>query len=145
MTGITGHNIGFRNSALDKWFFPSPRDPCRHTGGFRNWRSEINYYVTRLVGTQSRHSTSHILFRKRIVSRVLAKTSAPKCTLSIAHIHRGSRRRSIETCEIHAPGDSITNDWWLPFVRTVNKAVIVSPSTFASIRPLAFCPETLPP
>src|SRR3981081_4955799 len=60
-------------------------------------------------------------------------------------IHRGSRRRSIETCEIHAPGDSMTNDWWLPLVRTVSKAVIVSLSIFASIRPLTFFPETLPP
>src|SRR5450756_3229532 len=57
----------------------------------------------------------------------------------------GSRKRSIDTCETHAPGDSMTNDWRFAFVRTVNRAVIVSLSTFASIRPLSFFPETLPP
>src|ERR1700682_2507626 len=64
--------------------------------------------------------------------------------LLTAH-HRGSRTRSIETCEIHAPGDSITNVWRVPLVRTVSNAVIGWPSTFASITPLTFCPETEPP
>src|ERR1700681_1116061 len=61
------------------------------------------------------------------------------------HIHRESRTRSIETCEIQAPGDSMTNVWRLPLVRTVSKAVMVALATFASIRPLTFCPETWPP
>ena len=73
------------------------------------------------------------------------RTSAPKWRLSNPAHHRGSRTRSIETCETHAPGASMTNVWWFPFVRTVSKAMMVSLSTFASIRPLTFCPETLPP
>ena len=73
------------------------------------------------------------------------RTSAPKWRLSNAAHHRASRTRSIETCETHAPGASMTNVWWFPFVRTVSKAMMVSLSTFASIRPLTFCPETLPP
>jgi hypothetical protein len=78
-------------------------------------------------------------------ARHLKKSRSRSLEHRARHIHQGSRRRSIETCEIQAPGDSMTNDWWLPFVRTVSKAVIVSPSTFASIRPLTFCPEILPP
>src|SRR6266404_6957730 len=60
-------------------------------------------------------------------------------------IQRGSRARSIETCETHAPGDSMTKVWRVPLVRTVSKAVMVALSTFASIRPFTFWPETWPP
>src|ERR1700682_6579387 len=56
------------------------------------------------MGTQSRHGTPHILFRKWIVSRVLAIT--PKLALDVLRLLSGQSRRdhiALTRCSV-APG-----------------------------------------
>jgi len=51
----------------------------------------------------------------------------------ISDHHLAARLRVTENFDILAPGDSIENDWRLPWVITVRRAVNVSPSALASI------------
>jgi hypothetical protein len=62
-------------------------------------------------------------------------------------VHRPDfhRWRAIETCSTWAPGDRITKVCRAPSVFTVNRAVTMSPSALASIKPPLDRPDILPP